>query len=193
MFIIGGHYRRQQLVAPKGNQTRPTSNALRETLFNICQSSIAGARFLDIFAGSGAVGLEALSRGATSATFIESDREAIRCIEKNIIHLGVTPSTSLLKGDVRSLLARLEKQQTFFDLIYADPPYGVCLPGSAKRYSLYIVEWIDAHQLLVPGGSLFVEEDARQGLSPERLQTLQLNTSRRMGGSSLSEYRSLLA
>jgi 16S rRNA (guanine966-N2)-methyltransferase len=191
MFIIAGLYRRQKLITPKGDQTRPTANRLREALFNICQPSIEGARFLDIFAGSGAMGLEALSRGAQFATFIDSNKEALHCIEHNIAHLKVQSQTQILRGEAFAMLKRLEQQGQTFDIIYADPPYRTPAPHSSLFYSAEIVHWIDQHALLNPGGLLFIEEEFRSQPHIDNLETLRLKDSRRMGRTALQQYRKM--
>lgn len=186
--IIAGLYGRQRLKSPKGEQTRPTSSRLREALFNICQHAIEGAQFLDIFAGSGAMGLEALSRGAQSATFIESHREAIQCIESNIQLLKVQRQCQILRGEAFAMLQLLERQGKQFKIIYADPPYQTLAPHSSLFYSAQIIHWIDTHSLLIPGGVLFIEEDFRSQPQMDQLQTLQLKDSRRMGTAALQRY-----
>lgn len=191
MFIIAGLYRHQRLKSPKSNQTRPTSSRLREALFNICQQSIEEKRFLDIFAGSGGMGLEALSRGARSATFIEMHREAIHCIESNIESLKVQRQCQVLRGEAFAMLQLLEKQEKQFDIIYADPPYRTLVPNSSLFYSTQIIEWIDRHFLLVPGGTLFIEEDFNTQPHLEQLQNLTLINSRRMGQAALQQYKKI--
>jgi len=186
MLIIAGLYRHRHLKTPKGTQTRPTANRLRETLFNICQQSIQGARFLDIFAGSGAVGLEALSREAESATFIDAHREAIHCIKQNIEQLGVQNQCQVLLGETFAMLKLLEKQNQTFDIIYADPPY--CMPVTPPFYSEQVIRWIETHPLLAAGGTLFVEEKARFQPHLEGLQKLKLKKSRQIGESALQQY-----
>ena len=158
MFIISGRFKKRKLVTPSGINTRPTLGKVRETLFNICQGEIEGASFLDLFAGSGAMGLEALSRGAAHVTFIENDRAAIKAIQQNIEHLGVERETTLIKNDVFKALTYL----TPFDLIFADPPYG-------QGYGERVVQLIEKHDLLK--GSLFVEEN-RELPPPEKLELL---------------------
>lgn len=189
MFIIAGLYRHQQLKSPKGDQTRPTSSRLREALFNICQHSIGESRFLDIFAGSGAMGFEALSRGAQSATFIEMNKNAIHCIESNMDHLKVRPHCQILRGEAFTMLQFLEKKGKQFDVIYADPPYRTLAPGSTHFCSTQIIEWIDRHSLLVPGGLLFIEEDFRFQPQLDQLQTLTFVNDRRMGPAVLQQYQ----
>jgi 16S rRNA (guanine966-N2)-methyltransferase len=192
MFIIAGLYRRQRLLSPKGNLTRPTANRLREALFNICQHTIDGARFLDLFAGSGAMGLEALSRGAESATFVDSHQEAIRCIETNVAHLKVQDHAQILKGEVFAILKWLEKQRSSFDIIYADPPYHTPAPSSSQFYSAQIIQWIDSHALLSSGGLLFIEEDYHAQPQMDHLNSLKLLDSRRMGHSALQQYKKIV-
>jgi len=188
MYIIAGLYGRQRLKTPKGSQTRPTSSRLRESLFNICRQSIEGAKFLDIFAGSGAMGLEALSRGADSATFIEYHKDAVQCIESNIQLLNVKGQCQILRGDVFTKLQLLNTQEMKFDIIYADPPYRTLAPHSSHYFSAEIVHWLDKHLLLVDGGILFIEEAFRSEPQLENLQTLQLKDSRRMGEAVLQQY-----
>lgn len=188
MFIIAGQFRGQRLVSPKGEQTRPTSSRLREALFNICQHTIEGAHFLDLFAGSGAMGLEALSRGARSAAFIDSHRDAIQCIEKNIQQLKVQNQCQILRGEVFAMLKILDNQGKKFDIIYADPPYRTLAPHSSHFYSGEIIHWIDTHQVLADGGILFIEEDFRSQPKIEELHTLKLKNCRQMGQAALQQY-----
>lgn len=193
MFIIAGLYRRHRLSVPKGSQTRPTASRLREALFNICQHSIEGAHFLDLFAGSGAMGLEALSRGAQSATFVDTHREAIRCIQQNVAHLQVQSQAQILHGEVFTVLKLLEKQGKAFDIIYADPPYKTPVSSASPTtfYSHKIIQWIDTHRLLAPGGVLFIEEDFHSQPQLDQLTTLKLNDSRRMGHAALQQYQDM--
>jgi 16S rRNA (guanine966-N2)-methyltransferase len=188
MHIIAGLYRQRHLTTPKTCLTRPTSNRLREALFNICQQTIEGARFLDIYAGSGAMGLEALSRGAQSATFIDSHKDAIHCIESNIATLQVQDKTQLLRGEAFAMLKWLEKQGQTFDIIYADPPYRTLGSHTSLFLSAQIIQWIDTHHLLASEGLLFVEEDFQSQPQMEHLEKLKLKDSRRMGHAALQQY-----
>ncbi len=189
MHIIGGEYRRRRLTMPTCGSTRPTSSQVREAVFNICQSFIQEAVFLDLFAGSGAMGLEALSRGAQFVTFVEIDKEAIHCIEKNIETLGVQKQTEVLKGDVFAILKRLEKQHKQYSIIYADPPYRMQIPISNSYYSLEVIQWIDQHDILIPEGSFFVEEDFRLELEINNLYHSQFMSARRFGQTILQHYQ----
>ncbi len=189
MYIISGEFRHKKLISPKGDATRPTSNRLRETLFNICQHQIQGAHFLDIFAGSGAMGFEALSRGAGSVTFIESNKRAIECIQKNSLLLNIQDRCQILCGDVFKLLKQLAKRGNQFEIIYADPPYRTSVNPSSKFYSETIIEWMDQHSLLKEGGLLFVEEAFESQPNVQDLKTLTLLNSRRSGPAALQQYR----
>ncbi len=121
--VIAGTYARRRLVVPKGSSTRPTTSQMRQAVFNICQNEVPMSRFLDICAGSGSMGIEALSRGAHSATFIDSDHFAIAAINENIKILGLEAATHIVAADALYALKRLEKQQKTYTLCYFDPPY----------------------------------------------------------------------
>ncbi len=189
MYIIAGQYRHQRLATPKGMQTRPTASRLRESLFNICQGFIENARFLDLFAGSGAIGFEALSRGAQAVTFIDASKEAVRCQQTNASKLDVQTQCQILHGQVLTLLPWLEKQRKQYDIIFADPPYATTdHPEEKQFYSEKIVRFLDASTLLAEKGVLFIEEES--GFEPQinDLRKLQLVDSRRMGHTTLQRY-----
>lgn len=190
MYIIAGSYRGRKLFTPKKSETRPTASHLREALFNICQNYIEDAYFLDLFAGSGAIGLEALSRGAAKSTFIEHHREAFHCIQQNIQALGVQDQAQVLQGDVFRMLELLEKKGEKFDLIYADPPYHTKQLAHSQHPSISekIIQWIDAASLLKPGGVLFLEEAFEFQPHLDDLKTLKLKNSRRISSAILQQY-----
>ncbi|CAF24583.1 unnamed protein product [Candidatus Protochlamydia amoebophila UWE25] len=188
MYIITGLYRHKRLVTPKDDLTRPTASRLREALFNICQNFIEEAAFLDLFAGSGAIGFEALSRGAKSATFIDSSKEALKCQQKNASLLGVEQQCQLLYGEVFTLLEYLKKQQKRFNIIFADPPYAKQVYANEPSYSEKIIRCIDTSDLLAEKGTLFIEEDSRFSPQLNDLKKLQLINSRKIGHSSLQRY-----
>lgn len=187
MRIIAGIYRNQLLQTPKGEQTRPTASRLRESLFNICQNYIDEASFLDAFAGSGAIGFEALSRGAKHVVFIEKNKEAIRCLQKNAETLGVMSQCQILHGDVFQFLQLFQKQKKQFDIIYADPPYNT-KDLQSIIYSEKIIRLVDTGPLLTPKGSLFIEEAIEAQPTIQDLHTLYLKKARKMGTSILQEY-----
>jgi len=125
MRIIAGEYRGRRLKSPPTLQTRPTSDRLRETLFNVLAPRIKGARFLDLCAGSGAVGMEALSRGAAHATFVDQSRKMCALIEVNLDEFGVDENdVEVVNGEAAEfLLRRAKKERSPFDIIFFDPPY----------------------------------------------------------------------
>ena len=122
MRVIAGTRRSLPLKSVEGEGTRPTLDRYKETLFNILMPYIPGCRFLDLFAGSGAVGIEALSRGAESAVFVEQAREAIRCIEENIRFTKFEKESRVVKGDALNFIRGL--REVPYDVIFIDPPYG---------------------------------------------------------------------
>ena len=148
MRIIAGEWRGRKLVAPAGQQTRPTADRTREALFSMLASrlgSFDGLRVADLYAGSGALGLEALSRGAANATFVENDRAALKAIEANAAALGAADRIA-----VRATSAVALPKAGPFDLILADPPYS---PGSGSA----VVSAVAAAGWLAPGGWMAVE------------------------------------
>ena len=123
MRIIAGTFRSRPLQAPSGLATRPTSDRLRETLFNVLAPRIEGARFLDLYAGSGAVGLEAISRGAAHVAFVERAPVALKALRANLARLGVKEGFRIDGGSVRESLRKMPTESTGFDVVFLDPPY----------------------------------------------------------------------
>lgn len=179
MRITGGFLKNQPLKTPKGDKTRPTSEKLRQSVFNITQGSIEHAAFLDLYAGSGAMGIEALSRGAKTATFIEKERLALTALRDNIAACHLSSCTTVLAGDVLLLLGRLKGK--FFDLIYIDPPYKQGL----QEKTLVLIDQLN---LLSPKGMLFVEESFQKELQIPPLRTIILKKKRKMGSSLLYQF-----
>jgi 16S rRNA (guanine966-N2)-methyltransferase len=122
MRVIAGLFRGRRLKAPTWDGLRPTSDKLRETLFNIVAARIAGARVVDGYAGTGAVGIEALSRGAANVAFIEKNARAAALIQDNLTACGIEQGYTIHRGDAASVLRRLPAGAAF-DLIFLDPPY----------------------------------------------------------------------
>ena len=125
--MIGGIYRSRRLQTVEGLGVRPTSDRLRETLFNVLGARVRDCSFLDLCAGSGAVGIEALSRGARRAVFVEQSRRACAVIEKNLGALGINDQARLVCRDVHAALKQLAAETEVFDLIFFDPPYASSL------------------------------------------------------------------
>ena len=185
MRIIGGTFRNRLLKTPKGEQTRPTLAIMRKAVFDILQSKVEGSHFLDLYAGSGAMGIEALSRGAASATFVETNRDALRCIEENLRALKVEEKCKVVSYDVLLALKKMAKQGQKFDIVYADPPYT---PAAKLRLLQEILDFFDAHPLLSEGGRLFLEEAAPATLNPQSLSKLSFLNSRTFSRSVLHQF-----
>ena len=122
--IIGGKQRGRKLLTVKGMDTRPTADRMRESLFNILSARIAGSHVLDLFAGTGALGMEALSRGAESAVFIDHARAALAVIESNINLCGWGEQARIIKWNIVANLKCLEGRRPPFDIVFMDPPYS---------------------------------------------------------------------
>lgn len=149
MRIIAGTARSLPLKTIEGMNTRPTPDKIKETLFNVLQPEIPGCYFLDLFAGSGQIGLEALSRGAEYAVFVENYRKAARCIEENIHFTGFDDRAKLLTSDVMSALRIMEGKYRF-DLVFMDPPYQ-------KMYEKEVLEYLAKSGLLKEDAVIIVE------------------------------------
>ena len=147
MRIIAGKYRGKRLIAPTGRGTRPTSDKVRESIFNILSSrGLTGGKVLDLFAGTGALGIEAMSRGADSAVFVEKNPEAATVVRKNLSALGI--DAKVYNTDYKVALRKLEGRQ--FDLIFLDPPY-------AQREESSLLKEISSKRLLADGGCIVLE------------------------------------
>lgn len=125
MRVIAGKARSLLLKTIEGNETRPTTDRIKETLFNMLMPYIPDCKFLDLFAGSGAIGIEAISRGAAECVFVEQNTKAIACINDNVKHTKFVEESKILKYDAISYISNLKKID--FDVIFMDPPYGKLL------------------------------------------------------------------
>lgn len=149
MRVIAGKARRLPLKTIPGQETRPTTDRIKETLFNILQNDVPGTRFLDLFAGSGGIGIEALSRGALDAVFVESARAAADCIRANLQFTHLSQDALVLQCDVLAALSRLSGQRPF-GIVFMDPPYGRGLERSVLEYfASHTPSYIDADTLLI--------------------------------------------
>lgn len=156
MRITGGMWRGRTLRAPKAEATRPTQDRVREALFNLLQPVIVGARFLDLYAGSGAVGLEALSRGAARADFIERDRRVFETLRANLAAFGVEAACARLV-DADAWLAGKAPPEGPWDVVFADPPYRHAEALGAAAIGAALL----ARGALAAGGILALETDLR--------------------------------
>lgn len=187
MHIVGGRFRHRILTAPKSSSVRPSTGALREALFNICRHTIPETEVLDLFAGSGAIGLEALSRGASHTTFVDNLKESVRCIRDNIHSLQLEAQTTVLCGDVLRVIKKLSEQGKKYDFIFADPPYATG-PAKGILFSQWVLNQVDASSLLKEGGELFIEETCSIHLEEQPMTRLQLKSKRRLGSAYLYHY-----
>ena len=172
MRIVGGALRGRPIAAPKGDLVRPTSDRTREALFNILAHAdfgdfaLEGARVLDLFAGTGALGIEAISRGASFALFVEDHAESRAAIRENLDHLGLNGNAKIYKRDATRLGPRPGSVGPAFSLVFADPPYGKGL-GGASLLSAKEGGW------LAPGALCIVEETAMADFeAPEGFEEL---------------------
>ena len=177
MRVIAGSLKGRRLKPPTWDGLRPTSDKLRETLFNILAPRIGGARVLDGYAGTGAVGIEAISRGAAEVTFVESDRRAHALIEENVAHCAVTNGYDIIRAPIARAIGYLRGAHALFDIVLLDPPYGE--PFHVALESL--------GDILAPDG-LVVVEHARRQSSPDAAGRLARVREVTSGDSALAFY-----
>ena len=175
MRVIAGRYKGRRLMAPTWDGLRPTSDKLRETLFNILAPRIHGARVLDGYAGTGAVGIEALSRGAAHVTFVEKDRRAVALIEANLAACGVDADYTIENRDL--IAAVRQAAGAAFDVVWLDPPYDIMDVSGALDA---------ASRMLAPGGLLVLERATRR--EPDAPASLQRVRDVKSGDSTLTFF-----
>jgi 16S rRNA (guanine(966)-N(2))-methyltransferase RsmD len=186
MRVIAGTYRRRVLVAPPGMETRPTSDRLRETLFNVLAAHVKGARFADLYAGTGAVGIEALSRGAAHVTFVESAAAPLRALRSNIETLGIRSDYHLEQRSVPLTLRNLARRDPRFTLVYLDPPWE---DAAAYQQTLSLLGEAGS-TLLGPGALVIAEHARRRAVAPlEQYGALRRYRVLAQGDAALSFYR----
>lgn len=175
MRIIAGERKGHTIFAPRGRETRPTSDRVRENVFNIVAPWVEGARVLDLYAGSGAMGLEALSRGAAAVVFVESEAEAVRAIERNLDKLRLT-GARVVRSDASTGLRQEATAGRKYDLVLADPPYTMTDFDTLARY---------LPRVLADDGLLVLETAAR--IEPE-LAGLVVRTTRKYGSTRVTVF-----
>ena len=178
MRIIAGAFKGRRLLGPRGSGLRPTSDRLRETLFNVLRDEVEDSAVLDGFAGTGAVGLEALSRGARTVTFVERDLASLRVLRQNVATCGVEDACAIIRGSFFGLSTR-HPEIGRFDLVFVDPPYDVD--------SLEAVV-ADGGRVLGPSGVLILEHSSRRA-APGPPGDLALERTIAAGDSALTLYR----
>jgi 16S rRNA (guanine(966)-N(2))-methyltransferase RsmD len=187
--IIAGTLRSRSLQAPAGLATRPTSDRLRETLFNVLAPRIRGAAFLDLYAGSGAVGLEALSRGAERVTFVERAPAALAVLRGNLAKLGLTTGFRIQTSSVGAFLRRLPAGQAAgFDVVFLDPPYD-----AAQEYEATLNLLGKAPAGLLAVGALVIAEHRRKERLEDAYGSLERTRLLEQGDASLSFYAGRVA
>jgi 16S rRNA (guanine966-N2)-methyltransferase len=186
MRVIAGTYRSRILKSLKGLALRPTSDRLRETLFNVLGPAVSGARFLDLFAGTGAVGIEAISRGASEVVFIENHAPAATLIRKNLDSLGVRAGATLLSVDavrgLETLAAGRKGGGSLFDFVFLDPPYA-----ATEEYA-HVLRFLGAAPFLAPD-CIVIAEHRHNFELPARAGVLVRYRVLKQGDAALSFYR----
>jgi 16S rRNA (guanine(966)-N(2))-methyltransferase RsmD len=158
MRVIAGTYRSRPLTAPRGTATRPTSDRLRETLFNILAPHIEGARFADLYAGTGAVGIEALSRGAAHVTFVESAAPAVAALRANLAALKIREGFQLEQRSVPVALRNLSRRDPQFTVVYLDPPWE-----DTAAYTETLKLLAESSAALLAPQAIMIAEHGRRG------------------------------
>lgn len=153
MRVIAGKYKSRKLAAPAGMDTRPTSDRLRETLFNVVAPSVEDSVWLDLFAGTGAIGIEALSRDARMVYFVESSRRAARVISENLASLGIEEGFELIEREAATALRMLDSQAVVCDFCFLDPPYRKM--GDYEQ----VLGFLSQSRLLTPSSVVIAEHD----------------------------------
>ncbi|HVB59492.1 MAG TPA: 16S rRNA (guanine(966)-N(2))-methyltransferase RsmD [Candidatus Acidoferrales bacterium] len=182
MRVIAGTYRSRRLKGPGKLRLRPTSDRLRETLFNILGLAVKDSLFVDLYAGTGAIGIEALSRGARETVFIETHPATTRLVRENLGSLGIHTGAEVIEEDVVRGLEKLAARHSIADFIFLDPPYQ-----DAEEH-LRVLEFLDASHLIAPYGIVIVEHHSKTEL-PERFHRLERTRLLEQGDASLSFYR----
>jgi 16S rRNA (guanine(966)-N(2))-methyltransferase RsmD len=181
MRVIGGAAKGRRLLAPKGQAVRPTADRVKESLFNILPRDFSGMKVLDLFAGTGNLSIEALSRGADHAVLVDSSERSVAVIKENLRRLSFATKTEVWVAPAARSLRALARRKESFDIIFLDPPYD---QGLAKR-SLAIIAQCN---LLDDSGTIVVEHSAREALQ-RRYDSLELHDERRYGDTLLSFYK----
>ena len=195
MRVIAGTFRGRRLATPKGNRlVRPTADRVKESVFSILQEQIVDANFLDLCAGTGSIGIEALSRGAKHVTFLERDPRCIEIIERNLHTCDLLTESQaryhLLRRDVVKGIAYLCKRSTLFEIIYFDPPYGIDLAGGSQLYTTCLP--LLAENSLLCGGGILLVEHAKRVVLPDTVGSMKRSRQARYGDTVVSFYQKKL-
>ncbi len=181
MRVITGKVKGRKLKAPKGLDVRPTTDRVKESIFNILRTIKENSIVLDLFAGTGNVGIEFLSRGAEECFFIDNDNISIKTIRDNLEHTGLTPQSNIYKNSVEGAIRILGKKDMKFDYIFMDPPYG-------KNLALPTLELICEEKIIKKDGLIIIEHEGQVSL-PEECLYLKRIDFREYGGTTVTFYR----
>ncbi|HKN87841.1 MAG TPA: 16S rRNA (guanine(966)-N(2))-methyltransferase RsmD [Nitrospiraceae bacterium] len=181
MRVIAGSHKGRRLLSPTTNDIRPTSGRVKEALFSILGSQITGATLLDLFAGTGAIGIEALSRGAASAIFVEAHPASLKLLKTNLDQCGLSENTGVYPGESRAFLQYAARNRLAFDIIFADPPYR-------DDSTSTLLPLLGQSAMILPHTVVILEHPTKHQIPP---QVGRLNRVRqyRYGDTSLSLFR----
>jgi len=182
MRIIAGLYRGRTLKTLRGLELRPTSDRLRETLFDVLGSTVEGSLFIDAYAGSGAVGLEALSRGARHVSFIEENAAAGRIIQANLASLDALDHADIIRASVRKGLRLLQERGVQADFCFLDPPYA------ARRDYAQSLLWLSESRIIAPDGLIILQHSRKEALEEQTGRCLRVRLLAQ-GSNALSFYK----
>lgn len=180
MRVIAGEFRGRLLDRIEGMDIRPTSDKVKESLFNILGDTVIDSVFLDLFGGTGGIGIEALSRGAKHVVFIDVNTKSIKVLKGNLDHLNIKDNVEVFNTDYSTAIGKLYKLKKQFDIIFIDPPYRLGIAKSA-------LEEIDKNPILIQSGLIVVEHESKEDI-PQRVGKLYLYRIKQYGNTSLSFY-----
>lgn len=180
MRVIAGEFRGRRLDPIEGTDIRPTSDKVKESFFNILGDAVIDSVFLDLFGGTGGVGIEALSRGAKHVVFVDTNIKSIKVLKGNLDHLNIKDNVEVFNTDYKTAISKLYKYNKQFDIIFIDPPYSVGMAQNA-------LEEIDKNSILSQSGLIIVEHDSKDDMS-QRVGKLYLYRIKQYGNTSLSFY-----
>ena len=179
--VISGIAKGHKLKTVKGSTTRPTSDMVKESLFNIIAEYVPDARVLDLFAGTGNLGIEALSRGARYAVFVDKSRECIRIIRENLIHTRLLEKAEIIQANSIEYIKKLSHTDSKFDIIFMDPPYN-------ENLIMHVLDIIGNGDIISENGIIAVERTNKNEI-PEQIGCLIKFKDRKYGTTSLSFYK----
>ncbi len=180
MRVVAGEFRGRRLDRIEGMDIRPTSDKVKESLFNILGEAVIDSVFLDLFGGTGGVGIEALSRGAKHVVFIDTDIKSIKVLKGNLDHLNIKDNVEVFNTEYSTAISRLYRNKEEFDIIFIDPPYSIGLAQNALKE-------IDKYPILAQSGLIIVEHDSKDDM-PSIQGKLYMYRSKQYGNTTLSFY-----